>query len=233
MIAVVVVAQTHTGAAVDRVGAVRTLVGRHQAVEAGAAAEDVVLAKVAEDGVVTAVALDVIVAVASRCRIVLNRAPRTHDIHRDPAEIIDGRAIALNEVIAELTEDDIVVGAACDRVISEGANCRRESVVIQLHETLARTGRIDLGFRSNERIARVVVDLLPGQRPHAWPDCRGVSQEIPIVTRNPAVTAAAVDEIAAVVAARDIVPADDIVVAVTAADAVGALAANDDVVAGV
>ena len=65
-VAVVVAHERDAGAAEDHVAAVGPLVRRRQAVEvARAAADQVVLAEVAEDRVVAAVALDPVAAVAA------------------------------------------------------------------------------------------------------------------------------------------------------------------------
>jgi hypothetical protein len=109
-------------AAEDHVRAVRPHRGRRQGEEVRAAAQDVVLAETAEDRVVAAVALDVVVAVGGG----LERRSQDEvvvDIARG-ARAAGDRAVALDRVVAELAEDLVVAPTAGDRVVAEVGSVR-------------------------------------------------------------------------------------------------------------
>ncbi len=98
-----------------------------KAEQRGAAADDVVLALIAEDQVVAAVALDIIVAVS---RTVARRIEEQGAVGPpDRRYGIGHGTVALDRIVAELAEDHVVVGAAGDGVVAEGAGQRRVGMV--------------------------------------------------------------------------------------------------------
>ena len=107
----------------EHVAAVRTLVRGLQVEQAGAAADDVVLSKAAEDDVAAATALNVIVAVVGVFErgvdpeVAFLVAPSVDlDVIVDVA--VD-RAVALDDVVAQLAEDHVAAGTAGDVVVAE------------------------------------------------------------------------------------------------------------------
>ena len=98
--------------------------GQNQSVQIGVAADDVVLAEVAEDHIVLTAAFDVVVAVAD----VLYRSNHyqcavgiTGGADAVARQLAHDRAIALDGVVAPLAEDRVVVGAAGYVVSTEQA----------------------------------------------------------------------------------------------------------------
>ena len=138
-----------------RFGAVGALGRRRQAEEVRAAADDVVLALVAEDDVAAAAALDVVAAVEAGLvvgrRVDLERVARVSarpdELRERPAGRSDGaavearerrrsrvrerrrnRAVALDDVVAELPEDHVVGRAARDVVVAVRRGQRRRGL---------------------------------------------------------------------------------------------------------
>ena len=127
-IAEVIDLDARVGAAVDRVVAVRALVAAIEAEQVRTAADEVVLAEAAVDDVGAAVALHVVVAVAARAGVVLDRGPGVGDrvarlhVDRHLAGVVDDRAVALDPVVAALAEQHVVARAAGD--VGVGCRCR-------------------------------------------------------------------------------------------------------------
>src|SRR4029078_4443165 len=102
----------------------------------------------AEDRVVAAVALDPVAAVGTDARPVLDRLPRAEPVdRRRPAEV-DRRAVALDRVVPELAEDDVVLRAAGDVVVAERARHRDVRVVEELALALLVAVRVRVAPRA-------------------------------------------------------------------------------------
>ena len=173
----VVAAGPGTRAAEDEVGAVRAQGRGDQAEEVRAATDEVVLAQAAEDDVVAASTLDVVLTVGGRleARAQRERAGRvTHgadaptggsrgaDPATEPAEVerrevrqgrvgdVVDRSVALDHVVPQLAEEEVVACAPGEVVVSEaartgGAGVRRE-VVEQLGDVEpAPPGHVGVG----------------------------------------------------------------------------------------
>jgi len=146
-VAVVVASAVEARAAEQQVGAVGTVVHADQAEEVGGTAEDVVLAEVAEGDVVAAAAFEVVLAVGGRPvegrhqievadqvagagvgRVVAAGAGRHAAVRAaGRADVADrgmgefDAAVALQDVVAELAEDQVVGGAAGQVVVAPAA----------------------------------------------------------------------------------------------------------------
>ncbi len=171
------------GAAEDVVVAVGTLVGADEREEVRAVADQVVLAEAAEEHVVAAAALDVVVAVGhaldrGRQDQRAERVARAGE-PRGAGERVLERAVAEQHVVAELAEDHVVARAAGDVVVAE----RRD---------LARRDR-----RARER--RRVEEVEHGVR-HA-----GAPLEADLVAEDQVRAAVAVDRVARRAADQDVV----------------------------
>ena len=152
-VTVVVARDVGAGAAEDQVAAVGALRAIRQAEEIRAATDDVVLAEIAEDHIVAAVALDVVVAVAWRferraeieqtvCAAVGSDetqrgiGKRQHAGRADHVQraAMRDRAVALDDVVAELAEDLIVARAAGDVVVAEVVGSRGLGRGVEIEE---------------------------------------------------------------------------------------------------
>src|SRR5262249_61986564 len=107
-------------------------------------ADQVALAEVAEDRVVAAVALDPVAAVGADARIVLRRHARIENVDRRRAGVVDRRAVALDRVVPELAEDDVVLRTAGDVVVAERARHWVERLVEELDVSLLVSVRVDV-----------------------------------------------------------------------------------------
>ena len=111
------------GPAEDQIRPIRAPVWRVETEQVGTAAQDVVLAEVAEDDIIAAVAFDVVVAIAGgfdRCahqQVAGRIAAGTYRRYID-------RAIALDDIVAQLAEDLIVVGTTGNVIVAEVAQAR-------------------------------------------------------------------------------------------------------------
>ena len=113
----------------------------------------------AEDDVVAAVALDVVVAVGARAGPVLDRArgsyvSRLH-VDGDAPRVVDDRTVALDPVVAELAEEHVVAGAAGDveseNVAASGVKLWSYSVI---ERTARRAGRLEAVCRARSSSSR-------------------------------------------------------------------------------
>ena len=213
-----VVARDHRArAAVDDVRAVLALRGRREAEQVGAAADDVVLAEVAEDDVIAGVALDVVIAVGHRVERRTDDAEvrRRGDAEARRHETSD-RAIALDRVVATLAEDLVVVRATGDVIVPEAVRRRRRVYVEQGDAVVGpdrRAGWIGLPRRRDERGARRRRVVERRARELAEARVRHVAQRRAAIERD--------------------VVAEDQVFVVAAVDAVRRSAAGEDVLAAV
>ena len=244
-----VVADLRARAAEDRIGTVGPQRRAVEAEQARAAADDVVLAQVAEDHVGAAVALDVVVAVARRVlgRRNIQSAPfgeepwRQFDLsgvhpHRAGVgrQVVD-RAVALDRVVAELTENLVVARAAGDVVVAR----RREELfpfVEQLdlpvdpgrHRTAVRVA-VGQFLRIHQRIADIVAGR--GQRVETLEEGRDVVAAVnDLAQERPEPRVVDVAEERAAPVEFDVV-AEDQIAALVAIDPVAGSAADQDVLA--
>ena len=168
-----VAASLRTGPAEDQVGAVRPLVRCREAEEVGVATHQVVLAEATEDRVVAAVALDVVLTVggclegrddAQRADVVADlRAALAADRGAGGADVVghgrvigqpsEGRrdaTVTLDDVVAELAEDVVVVRTACEVVVAEaaGPGVAQEvgEVLVELGDVVLRPPRCPVGI---------------------------------------------------------------------------------------
>ena len=218
-VAGVVAARARARATEDEIGSVRPARRCGRTEQTRAAADDVVLAVVAEQDVATAATLDVVVAVGCRFERgadveVARRVAERADTAAAADEV--DRAVALDYVVAELTEDRVVVGAACDVVIAVKRRGRGGVVMLQGDlevRPLRRSSRVRVvGTHIDEQLARGrrrdAVDLRARQGAEA--------RIAEVVERRPAVEGRAV--------------AEQQVAAGAAVDRVGTRAADDHVI---
>ena len=244
-VAVVVADEADAGAAEDRVGTVGPPVGRREAEEVGAAADEVVPAEAAEDHVVAAVALDLVVAVAAEAGEVLDRlrgSARTSTVIAPASSIAEPSPwsqsspswpkITSSSAPPAMTSAPYAPGGRRDVVVEQHdvALLDPARVVVRRGRGRAARGGRRRCWRSRCPAAKIASPVSTWKR--AARDVAG-AEEVGVVAGDHVVLGAAVDEVAGVAAARDVVAADEVVVAGAAGDAVGTLAADDDVVAGV
>ena len=113
---------------------------------------------------------------------------------------------------------------------SEGVGAK--GVVEDDRVAFRHVGRPGLRAVEVEQVAVVVEHRVTGQHVGARADVVAGAQDGGVVARDHIIAGAAVDHIVAVLAAGDVMPADQVVVAVLTVEDVGALLAEDDVVAG-
>ena len=203
--------EARAGAAVDRVRAVGALVRGGQAEEVGAAADQVVLAEPAVQGVAAAVALEVVRPLA-----------------------------AVQDVVAQLAEDQVVAGPGVDHVVAGEPRKRGGGVVEDRDRAHLDRIRVELGGAGDAGagvvgLSRRVeqVEPRPDEHPDEGAERRTRPKDLAVVAHDHVVAGASIDEVTGVAAAGDVVTADDVVVAVGTADRVRALLAEDDVGTGV
>src|SRR6266540_993867 len=218
------------GAAEDHVAAVGPLVRAREAVEVARAADQVVLAEPAEDRVVAAVALDPVAAVGADARIVLDRLAGAQHVDRRRSGGVERRAVALDRVVAELAEDDVVLCAAGDVVVAERSGHGRRRLVEQLDVALLVPGRrgdvvpgqvvavvrvelpgghvVDVAVVDDQVVAVRVEDRLRLQQAEPRAYGRAGAQEDAVVALDPVVAGAGVDRVARVRAGRAVAGAD-------------------------
>ena len=218
------------------VARIRSLLAQTKTVEQrGASANDVVLSKIAKDDVRAAVALDVVVAVSrlvgQRCR------------HDQPAVCTDMRAhcrgcvdrpdrpVALDHVITKLTEDDVVVGTASDVVAAEGVRRGPRAMIEDGDRPDLGACRVGLRGICHQRLTGLVIEHGPLQHSEARADGVAGPQDNGIVACDDICARAAVDPVGHVETKRNVVPADQVVIATVPEDRVRALLPKDDVVA--
>jgi hypothetical protein len=193
-----------------------------QAEETRAAADEIVLAEVAEHQIAAAAAFHVVVAVGPR----RGGRNRCRDVQRR-------RAVALETIVAKLSEDAVVARAAREVVVAEQTGGGRRRVIeerdiapgdavevrLEARRNVCRAGGVVEG-RAGESagVARLVIDATDDRR---------------VVAGDGVVAGVAVNDVGSVVPAGDVVTADQIIVVVAAADLICALAADGGVVAGV
>src|SRR5262249_15622624 len=236
------------GAAENRVGADRPEARRIEPKEVGAVADQVVLAQVAVDQVITAVALRVVVAVRRLSEGVENeRRPVDGDAwddegtgrRRGGAGHVN-RPVALDDVVAQLAEDDVIAGAAGGRVVAVEAGRRGRVAggvagVVEQHDRAAgAVVGVGLGGRRDLGAAVGAVDHGTGKGAEARAEfAADVADDAGVVTGDGVVARAAVEDVTGISATLDVVAADEVVVARAAEHDVAALPAEDGVVDGV
>src|SRR5262249_29328999 len=152
-VAGVVATDRSAGIAEDHVAAVGALRREGQAEEIGAAADDVVLAAIAEDGIVAAAALAVVIAVGGRLEGGLDKqravglAVGGHRVGPGAIGVERDGGVALNDVVAQFAEDLVVAGAARHGVAAVGGRRRRVRVVEQRDRAVENAGGVRLGTR--------------------------------------------------------------------------------------
>ena len=249
------------GTAEEDVAAIRAQLGRRQAIQAGTAADDVVLAQVAEDHVVAAAAFDVVVAVA--CHVLEGWQ---HDECAAAADAGTGHraedaAVALDDVVAELAEDLVVLRATCNGVVAPdadvaiwGLSLDRGAVVEDADAVFAvhrdrrggRAGQHAVGVGKERPALRVhrhrqrlafggaedfAVQRAASQAPEAHVEVVGAEVDVGVVAGDHVVAGAAVEAVVVVERTDDVAAADEDVVAVAAEHRVAALLAQDEVAA--
>ena len=221
--------QTGAGPTEEDVATVGPLGRRRQAEQRGTAADDVVLPETAEDHVVAAAALDVVVAVACRFRRRRHQQRaigQTSGTHR-----VGDRAVALDDIVPQFAEDLVVAGTAREDIVAGRARQRGIRVIEQRDLPVQRAGRVVLRREARVDRARGVVN----RRRVRGDEARAERVEPPphdgVVSGDDIVPGAAVDPIVAVLGTGHVAAAEQVVVAAAAQDGVVTLLAHDHIIA--
>ena len=169
-IANVVTISSKSSAAKDAILAVRSLISCQQTELIRTVSDQVILPQITKDQVIAAVALNIVVAIFTRPFAILLGDQATTNINRHVAIIINRRTISLNRIVTQLSENHIIVGATCNRIIPRCLRQRIEDMIIEIHLALGSACGIDLSITGDLSTAVRIVYRCPNQHLHPRTD---------------------------------------------------------------